>query len=215
MNPIPSFSDFTSMAEQANLIPVYQEFLADTETPVSAYLKVRNGSYSYLLESADGGKRWGRYSFIGYKPFLTAIARNQDVEILRGVHKETLKDVSNPLEVLRSLSRDFKPFVLKEFSPFQGGLVGYVNYDLVRKWEPRPRISPDDPTVPEAIFTACERLIIFDHLTHSIKVVAFAHLDGSRNPKSAYEEAVQQVAETIAELERPLIHQHPFFPLRP
>jgi len=204
MNPIPSFADFTSMAEQANVIPVYREFLADTETPVSAYLKVRNGSYSYLLESADGGKRWGRYSFIGYRPFLTAIARGQEVEILRGAHKETLNDVSNPLEVLRSLSREFKPFVLKEFSPFQGGLVGYVNYDLVRKWEPRPGISPDDPDMPEAIFTACERLIVFDHLTHSIKIVAFAHLNARCDLAAAYEQAVQQLAETIVELERPL-----------
>ena len=61
------------MAQHGNLIPVYQEFLADTETPVSAYLKLRDDSYSYLLESADGGMRWGRYSFIGCKPYLSVV----------------------------------------------------------------------------------------------------------------------------------------------
>jgi len=66
------------MARQGNLIPVYQEFLADTETPVSAYLKIRDKSFSYLLESADGGKKWGRYSFIGYKPYLTALSRHRE-----------------------------------------------------------------------------------------------------------------------------------------
>ena len=64
----PSFSEFKRMADKGNLIPVYREFLADTETPVSFYLKIKDKSFSYLLESADGGKRWGRYSFIGYKP---------------------------------------------------------------------------------------------------------------------------------------------------
>ena len=77
----PSFSEFKQMAQQGNLIPVYQEFLADTETPVSAYLKLRDGSYSYLLESADGGKRWGRYSFIGCKPYLSVVSRDREIEI--------------------------------------------------------------------------------------------------------------------------------------
>ena len=81
MKKKPSFFEFEQMAKQGNLVPVYQEFLADLDTPVSAYLKVRDDSYSYLLESADGGKRWGRYSFIGYKPFLMVLSRNNEVEI--------------------------------------------------------------------------------------------------------------------------------------
>jgi anthranilate/para-aminobenzoate synthase component I len=72
----PTFSEFKQMAQVGNLIPVYQEFLADTETPVSAYLKLKDDSYSYLLESAEGGKHWGRYSFIGCKPYLRAISHD-------------------------------------------------------------------------------------------------------------------------------------------
>ncbi len=67
----PSFAEFKQMTKRGNQIPVYQEFLGDTETPVSAYMKIRDKSFFYLLESADRGKRWGRYSFIGYKPYMT------------------------------------------------------------------------------------------------------------------------------------------------
>jgi anthranilate synthase component 1 len=92
------------MAQHGNLIPVYQEFMADTETPVSAYLKLRNGSYSYLLESADGGNRWGRYSFIGCKPFIEVVSRNGDMAIRQGDKIEEFKEVGNPLEILREIS---------------------------------------------------------------------------------------------------------------
>ena len=91
------------MAQQGNLIPVYQEFLADTETPVSAYLKLKDDSYSYLLESAEGGRHWGRYSFIGCRPYLRAISRDSDMEIYEGHVKKVLKDVRNPLDVMRYL----------------------------------------------------------------------------------------------------------------
>ena len=89
-----TFSEFKELAVQGNLIPVYEEFLADTETPVSAYLKIKDKSFSYLLESADGGKRWGRYSFIGYKPYLRVIARDRVVEIWEGNGKEWKPEIS-------------------------------------------------------------------------------------------------------------------------
>lgn len=80
----PSFSEFKQKAAQGDLIPVYEEFLADVETPVSAYLKIRDKPFSYLLESAVGGERWGRYSFIGYKPYVVVLSRGRDVEIRQG-----------------------------------------------------------------------------------------------------------------------------------
>jgi anthranilate synthase component 1 len=201
----PSFSEFKLMASQGNLIPVYEEFLADTETPVSAYLKIRDKSFSYLLESANGGKKWGRYSFIGYKPRLITISRDRGMEIRRnGNRREFLKDLSNPLLVLKELSARYKPVTVEDLSPFQGGLVGYFNYDLIRTWENLPGISPEDHDQPEAIFTASRRLVVFDHLTHSIKVVAFAHLTEEEDLKKAYMQACREVDETIEELQRPL-----------
>jgi len=192
------------MARQGNLIPVYQEFLADTETPVSAYLKIRDKSFSYLLESADGGKKWGRYSFIGYKPYLTALSRHREMEISIGKEKRTLKDVEDPLQVLRDIIKDIKPVTIKELATFEGGLVGYVNYDLIRKWEYLPGISPEDTVMPEILFTASKRLIVFDHLTHQIKVIAFAYLGENDDLKALYNLACEEVNETIAELQRPM-----------
>ena len=200
----PSFIEFKQMAQQGNLIPVYQEFLADTETPVSAYLKLRDGSYSYLLESADGGKRWGRYSFIGCKPYLTVVSRGRDMEIWQEDAREILEGVGNPLDILRNLAAKFRPVTVEDLPPFQGGLVGYCNYDLVRKWEHLPGIAPVDHQFPEAVFTACRRLIIFDHFTHMVKVVAFAHLEKEKDLEQSYRRACREVTETIEQLHGPL-----------
>jgi anthranilate synthase component 1 len=200
----PLFSEFKQMAQQGNLIPVYQEFLADTETPVSAYLKLRDGTYSYLLESADGGKRWGRYSFIGCKPYLSVVSRDCDVEIWQEDARKILKEAGNPLDILRELSAKFRPVTVKDLPPFQGGLVGYFNYDLVRKWEHLPGIAPADHKLPEAVFTACRRLIIFDHFTHMVKVVAFAHLESEKELEQAYRRACREVTETMEQLHAPL-----------
>lgn len=204
MNIQPSFFAFKQMAKRGNLIPVYQEFLADMDTPVSAYLKIRDKSFSYLLESADGGKRWGRYSFIGFKPFLIAVSRNQEMEILEGTEKKVLKDIGNPIYVLKDLIKKLRPVTIKSLSPFQGGFVGYFNYDLIRKWEYLPGISPQDVKMPESVFMFSKRLIIFDHLTHQIKVVAFAHLQKNDDLKKLYDQACQEVDETIKTLKHPL-----------
>jgi anthranilate synthase component 1 len=200
----PAFSEFKQMAQMGNLIPVYQEILADTETPVSAYLKLKNDAYSYLLESADGGKRWGRYSFIGCMPYLQAISRDSVMEIREGDKKKVLKAVANPLVVLRNLSKKFKAVTVKELPPFQGGLVGFFNYDLVRKWERLPDISSTDKMLPEAIFIACRHLIVFDHFTHLVKVVTFANLNKDADLKTTYDRACQEVAQTAAKLQGPL-----------
>ena len=204
MSITPNREAFLEKAKQGNLIPVYQEFLADTETPVSAYLKIRDKSFSYLLESADGGKKWGRYSFIGYKPYLTALSRHREMEISIGKEKRTLKDVEDPLQVLRDIIKDIKPVTIKELATFEGGLVGYVNYDLIRKWEYLPGISPEDTVMPEILFTASKRLIVFDHLTHQIKVIALAYLGENDDLKALYNLACEEVNETIAELQRPM-----------
>ncbi len=204
MKTRPSFSKFVQMAEEGNLIPVYQEFLADTETPVSAYLKLRDNAYSYLLESAEGGKRWGRYSFIGCKPYLSVIKQNGNMEIWQGNKVKILDNVGNPLNVLRDLCKQFRPVPIEGLPHFQGGLVGYLNYDLVRKWEHHPGNSQLDAELPEAIFTACTNLIVFDHFTHMIKVVAFAHLTGNLELKQLYDGACHEVMEIVEKLKGPL-----------
>jgi anthranilate synthase component 1 len=192
------------MAQKGNLIPVHQEFLADIETPVSAYLKLKDDSYAYLLESAEGGKRWGRYSFIGCRPYLRAISRDSCMEIYEGKKNTVIKNVRDPLDVMRNLCAKFKPVSVKDLPPFQGGLVGFFNYDLIRKWEHLPHISPADKNHPEAVFIACRHLIVFDHFTHLIKVVSFAHLKKNTDLKTAYDQACRMVVQITAKLQSPL-----------
>jgi anthranilate synthase component 1 len=197
---IPSFPAFERLAVKGNLIPVYKEFLADTETPVSAYLKIRNGSFSFLLESAEFGKRWGRYSFIGYDPFLVVFVRDQEMEIRNGSRETSLKSVENPFAVLRELNRKFRPAGGREDLLFPGGLVGFCNYDLVRKWEPTGGCSTSGQDGPESIFMAPGRLMVFDHLTHRMKVVVLVHLEDGDNRRREYEQALKKIDETMAEL---------------
>jgi anthranilate synthase component 1 len=200
----PSFSDFQQMARHGNLIPVYQEFLADIETPVSTYLKLRDSSFSYLLESADGGSRWGRYSFIGFKPFISILTSENSVEIHKGDKKEIITDVKNPFDILKGISRRYTPVMSPDLPPFQGGLVGYVNYDLIRKWERLPDIEPLDSSLPESIFTASQNLIVFDHLTHMMKVISFAYIENGCNMEECYKRACNEVDETIFKLKKPV-----------
>ena len=203
MDIFPSFSQFESMAKQGNLIPVYREFLGDIETPVSAYFKISDKSYSYLLESAEFGEE-GRYSFIGCKPYLIVKAYDKDVHIERDRKEKIVKNVKNPFEVLRSLIRDFRLVSMPELAPFQGGFVGYINYDLIRKWERLPMLSAASPYLPEFLFVVSKRLIIFDHFTHTIKVASFAYLDESKPLKDIYDEVCKDIDETIEELRAPL-----------
>jgi anthranilate synthase component 1 len=191
------------MAQEKNLIPVFQEYLGDTETPVSAYLKIRDRSFSYLLESAERDNSWGRYSFIGYKPFLTILSHNGGVEINRGNQGRIFRDIPNPLDILKQLNREYRPMVADDLPPFQGGLVGFFSYDLFKKWEHLPGIPLEDPESPECIFTACRRLIVFDHMTHQIKAVVFAHIHEGTNLEHAYGQACREVEEIIGALRRP------------
>ncbi len=114
---------------------------------MSTYLKLRDSSFSYLLESADGGSRWGRYSFIGFKPFISILTSENSVEIHKGDKKEIITDVKNPFDILKGISRRYTPVMSPDLPPFQGGLVGYVNYDLIRKWERLPDIEPLDSSL--------------------------------------------------------------------
>jgi len=199
----PSYEDFKALAKKGNLIPVFREFLGDIETPVSAYFKIKDKQYSYLLESAELGEE-GRYSFIGYKPYLIVKAYDKEVHIEIENKRNVIRCSRNPFEVLRNIIRRFNLVSIPEFSPFQGGLVGYVNYDLIRKWERLPMLKAASSKIPEFIFVISKRLIVFDHLTHTIKVASFAYIEDKADLKDIYENACKQVSKTIEELRAPL-----------
>ncbi|MBW2000738.1 MAG: anthranilate synthase component I, partial [Deltaproteobacteria bacterium] len=200
----PSLDDFLSLAKKGNLVPLWRELLADTETPISAYLNVRDGGFSYLLESAEKSEKIGRCSFIGYRPFLVVRFQDQQAEIRQGNRRDILKGVEDPVSVLRPLKEKYVLVTHDDLPPFQGGLVGFINYDLVRKWERLPGIGPKEKAVPEAVFVGTRRMIIFDHQTHKLRIVVFVHVEKNDDLRRCYEEAYGELEETTSQVLRPL-----------
>ena len=197
----PSLKEFIKKAKEGNLIPVYQEILADFETPVSAFTKIDTGNYAYLLESAERGEGLGRYSFLGSNPSLIFKSKGKRVEIIKDGKKEVRK-VSDPLIALKKLMAQYKFVKVKGLPRFVGGMVGYLSYDMARVFERLPDENPDDLNLPDAIFLLTDTILIFDHLEHKIKVISNAHI--KKNPKKAYQEAIGKIEGLISQLRKPI-----------
>ena len=201
----PDFAGFQEKSREGNLIPVYKEILADLETPLSAFRKIDSGNYAFLLESVEGGEKWGRYSFLGGNPSLVFQSKGRSAEIIdaSGVRRIEMED---PLEVMKSLLRKFKPARVEGLPRFCGGLVGYMGYDLVHFMERLPQTAMDDLQLPDCIFLLTDTLLIFDNLTHKIKIVSNAHLEdeGPSQKEFAYQEAIRKIDALASSLRRPL-----------
>ena len=178
-------------AGRGNLLPVSRELAADLETPVSAYLKVREGDHSFLLESVEGGERLARYSFIGANP--RRVIRTGPGEEHEG----------DPLVPLEAALAGLRAVELPGLPRLTGGAVGYVAYEAVRHFEPRVPANEADPVgIPEAMFLLCDSLVVFDHIRHTIRVVAHCRLDGDVD--ASWHRAAETIDAIAARLERPL-----------
>ena len=197
----PSLAEFREKAKQGNLIPVYKEILADIETPVSAFRKLMNQEYAFLLESVEGGEKIARYSFLGASPSLIFKSKGNEVQIIRGGFIEE-KSVNDPLESLKQLLRKYKSVPDPNLPRFYGGAVGYLSYDMVRFMEVLPDKNPDEVQVPDAYFMFTDSILIFDHVQHKIKVVSNAHIENT-DIDTAYYTAVDQIQQLIEVLREP------------
>jgi len=204
MDNTPDFETFARLSSGGPVVPVYRDLVADMETPVSLYARIKAHDGTFLLESAETDGRWGRYSYLGYRPFLTVSFSDGSVTVRRKGGDETVYPAPDPVKVLRSLMKEFRSTGLHELPPFQGGLVGFIGYDLARLWEPTARCLVPEPGTEESIFIAAERLVIFDHFTGRIRVVSLAGMDGEPGSRNAYREACEGIEETLALLRRPL-----------
>lgn len=184
------------------MIPVIAMVRADTETPVSAFLKMTEGPHRFLLESMEGGEKWGRYSFLGSEPSLVIRSLGNDIELLRG--KKLQKETGDPLEVIRDLLKRYHPVRVPELPRFAGGLVGYLSYDMVRHMERLP--DNHKPGIPcyDSNLMLQDSVIAFDNLAHRAEVVVMADLEARGGVKKAYEAAVRRVHQLIRRLKRPL-----------
>jgi len=175
----PSLEEFKRYAEQGNLIPVYKEIVADLDTPVSAYMKIRGGDYSFLLESVEGGEKWARYCFLGCDPSLIVRTKGNTFSIQDNGREETGQvEGENPLSVIKKILAKYKPVSMEGLPRFTGGAVGFIGYDMVRYFEGLPDQTTDDLDVPDSLFVITDTLLIFDNVAHTIKIVSNAFNEG-------------------------------------
>src|ERR687891_2423278 len=185
----PTLDRVRELAREHNLVPLRHTFVADIETPVSAYLKLRGGGPSFLLESADQGQRVGRWTFLGFRPRAT-------IRMSLGDHPDPYGAVADEMARYKIASLDGLP-------PFAGGAVGLFGYDLVRSAEPTVGLpNPDEVGIPDLALMITDLMVAFDHLRHEVTVLAnvFAEDDVERS----YQQAAAAIAEVKERLAGPV-----------
>lgn len=186
----PSLEEFRQLSAQDGLVPVWEEYLVDRDTPISIYEKVGGGAYSYLLESVEGGEQVARYSFIGLDPFLVFSARDGYITLDYPDRREVIR--GNPFAYLKELMQQYRGGCCPQLPRFWGGAVGFFGYDMVRYLEKIPEASSDDQGWPDCCLVFTRVVLVYDHVTRQLRIVYLAR--GGDNPAGAYEEAAGVIA---------------------
>jgi anthranilate synthase component 1 len=200
----PGFDQFKRFAEHGNLIPVYREILADIDTPVSALMKLASKSHVFLLESVEGGEKWGRYTFLGSDPRVIFKVKGEHVVISENGTSRSHRHEGSPLRYLKDLLNTYHPVPVDGLPRFYGGAVGFLGYDMVRYFEKLPALALDDLKTDDAIFLITDTLIVFDNIRHTIKVVSCAATQGTQALKDLYDETIDKIESLIAILRTPV-----------
>ncbi|MBJ7898990.1 MAG: anthranilate synthase component I [Cyanobacteria bacterium RI_101] len=202
---LPDFEQFKSLAQRGNFVPVYQEWAADLETPVSAWYKVCGAQpYSFLLESVEGGENLGRYSFLGCDPVWILEARGAETRQRFRSGDENVFN-GNPLEILAQCLAPIQPVKLPQLPPGIGGLFGVWGYELIRWMEPRVPVYPAGAgDLPDGFWMQVDHLLIFDQVKRKIWAIAYADLREETNLEAAYHRAWDRVTELVLKLKFPL-----------
>ncbi|MDT8440401.1 MAG: anthranilate synthase component I [Desulfuromonadales bacterium] len=200
----PSYNEFTELARQGNLIPVYREILADMETPVSAFRKVDDGCSTFLLESIEGGEKWARYSFLGVGSGRAFRSRGKTYQILEQGKVVESGDCAAPLQRLQAFLCPYRPVSLPDLPRFYGGAVGFLGYDMVRHVERLPSLRPAEIGTWDCWFQISDTLLIFDNMRQKIKVVSNVHLADGEDPAVLYREALARIDTLVTRLRQPM-----------
>ncbi|MEZ6096717.1 MAG: anthranilate synthase component I [Pirellulaceae bacterium] len=198
----PDLETFLTLAREYDAIPVSRRLLADSLTPVSAFRRLDTGGTACLFESVVGGEKIGRYSFLALEPFCSMVAYDRQVTWGNKIEK-TMTKVDNPWDELRRELRATKVAPIDGLPPFVGGAVGYAGYDSIRYVEKLPNVPTDDRGLPDLSFAFYDRMIVFDHVTKTIEVIALARLAQFDTPRDAYADAVSRLESTVKRLNTP------------
>ena len=205
MQFFPSREDFHLLAIAHTVVPVWTEVLADMETPVAAYMKLVGDEPGFLLESVENGERWSRYSFVGRNPLATLVLRDGQISTTGEIPDDVVLD-KGMLAAMESLLSIYKAPVMEELPPLQGGLMGFLGYDIVREVEDLPNTPRDDRKLPDATICVIGSLAAFDHWRQRVYMLESVPLIGLNNLEidAAYDAAIERIQEAVADLTKPL-----------
>lgn len=211
---LPDFKEFQRLAKQGNLIPVYDVFSADLLTPVSAYLRIAQGSrYSFLLESVEGGEKIARYTFAGANP--EEVFRYANGACVLEGRDRIIWEERDPVTFLRTHMEKFRPVRLPGLPPLIAGAIGYFSYDMVRLIERLPKRLRDDIGLFDAMLMFYHGLIAFDHVQHRLWILRNVYTGGSGSLRAKYDAAVKEIQRTRRLLEQPVASETPKAPSKP
>jgi anthranilate synthase component 1 len=198
------YDHFLELTKESTIVPVYREVLVDTETPVSAYLKIRGRDrYSFLLESVEGGEKVARYSFLGVDPFLIFRSRGRSIDIEDRRRRTVERFEGDPIMELRRLTERYRSPHLKGLPRFTGGAVGYLAYDAVRLVEKIPDTGIDDLSVDDVVFMFFDTILAFDNIAHKGILISNVQTDGG-DLRAKYEGAVRKLDDLQWALRQPV-----------
>jgi len=203
----PAADDFARLARRGTIVPVWAEVMADVETPVTAFQKLDDGRFSFLLESVEGKEKVARYSFLGSRPRLvfTSLGRHIEITDVRRAGRPVVRRFetrTDPLKELERLMAPFRPVPAPELPRFCGGLVGYWSYDMVRFLERLPPHRTNDLHVPDILLMLADSMVVFDHARHQVLLVVNAFTRDGR-PETVYRNAVRRIEVMAAALRGP------------
>ena len=196
----PTLGGFVEFAQRGNVIPVFAEYIADAETPVSAFNKLDSGGYSFLFESTEKNDVSGRFSFVGVDPRVILQSYRREVRIIEEARERRFETSSDPLDELRTLMGRFHFVSHPELPRFAGGAVGFIGYEAIQFFEPKVSLpQKDELQLPEMLFMVPRALLIFDHRLRSLKIVVNAFVEDGQI-RDVYSRAVESIAQTIEKL---------------
>jgi anthranilate synthase component I len=213
----PSQPEFLKLAEQGNLIPVTCRLLADFETPLSAYKKIRGHGESFLFESVEGGEHLGRYSFVGCNPRAVIKQTDNRIELIENgkvvekfaipakPNEQCENCVRDGLEVVERVLKRFRPVTVAGLPRFTGGAVGFIGYEFIHDVEPIvPQPPHDELGTPTMYFLIADELLIFDRVTQTITILVNAVIENGVTAADAYDDAVAEIDRLVSLLEQPM-----------
>jgi anthranilate synthase component 1 len=203
MQLLPSFERFKALAQGAGLVPVWREFLFDVDTAVTAYAKLAEPPFGFLLESVVGGEQWARYSFLGTRPSGAWKLQRGDVSWWTPEVGWTEVETDDPLDDLDARIRARVPADVEELPRFWGGAVGYFSYDVVRQIEHLPNPPEDDLGLPDGLFVFTDIVLAIDNLRGRAMAIAAVPVDGATSDeelRALYDDASERTAALVGRL---------------